>query len=122
MNRVAVLTVPRFTGQADTSPTGEEVSDIEQTYLTERGHAGVSDQGRSPLDILEILEIFWSFSGQCSITIEKVLQPCQVCNSTNAFFHYKMKYIITFITFFLGRDIIAVMHKNTIMLFSQKKI
>lgn len=49
MNGVAVLTVPRFTGQADTSPTGEEVSDIEQTHLTERarerGHDGVGDQG-----------------------------------------------------------------------------
>ncbi len=48
MNGEAVLTVPRFTGQADTSSTGEEVSDIEQTHLTERGHAGVSDQGPSP--------------------------------------------------------------------------
>lgn len=36
MNGVAVLTVPCFTGQADTSHTGEEVSDIEQTHLTER--------------------------------------------------------------------------------------
>lgn len=53
MNGVAVLTVPRFTGQADTSSTGEEVSDIEQTHLTEkeRGQRGVSEQGRSPLDV-----------------------------------------------------------------------
>ncbi|RXN07052.1 hypothetical protein ROHU_017472 [Labeo rohita] len=41
MNGVAVLTVPRFTGRADTSPTGEEVSDMEQNHLTERGRAGV---------------------------------------------------------------------------------
>lgn len=46
MNGEAVLTVPRFSGQADTSSTGEEVSDIEQTHLTdqERGHRGVSGQ------------------------------------------------------------------------------
>lgn len=56
MNGEAVLTVSRFTGQADTSSTGEEVSDIEQTHLTEeeRGRRGVSNHGRSPLDILDL--------------------------------------------------------------------
>lgn len=79
MNGVAVLTVPRFTGRADTSPTGEEVSDMEQNHLTERGRAGVSDQGRSPLDILGILELFVF----CCITMEKVQQVLQLCQVWN---------------------------------------
>ncbi|KAA0716794.1 hypothetical protein E1301_Tti008999 [Triplophysa tibetana] len=46
MNGEAVLTVPCFIGQADTSFTGEEVSDIEQTHLTEQERADVFSMQR----------------------------------------------------------------------------
>lgn len=111
MNGVAVLTVPRFTGQADTSSTGEEVSDIEQTHLTERGHAGVSVL----INTIIILVLFR--------TMEKELQLCQVWNCTNAFSHSGINYIYILFTFIIlfECDLIAFMLKNTMLYFSHKK-
>ncbi len=102
MNGEAVLTVPRFTGQADTSSTGEEVSDIEQTHLTERGHAGVSDQGPSP-------QKYYNYFGHFQDNALSQWKKC--CNSVNAFSHSGINYIITFIILFES-DIIAFMLKK----------